>query len=101
MSIDLALLIIRVVVGLLFVGHGTQKLFGWFGGHGLTGTPGFFESLRLKPRRHMALAAGLNEAVGGLLLALGLFTPVGAALIIATMVVAIAAVHYANGPWVT
>jgi putative oxidoreductase len=98
---DLALLVLRVIVGVLFIGHGTQKLFGWFGGHGLDGTGGFFESLGLKPGKAMAFAAGFNEAVGGLLLALGLITPVAAALLTATMVVAIATVHYANGPWAT
>src|SRR4051812_50134612 len=56
---------IRAVVGPLFVGHGTQKLFGWFGGHGVEGTGGFFESLGLKPGKRNAVAAGVAEAGGG------------------------------------
>jgi putative oxidoreductase len=98
---DLALLILRVVVGLLFVGHGAQKLFGVWGGHGLAGTAGFFESIGLRPGRIHAPAAGAAELVGGALLALGLFTPIGSALIIAVMVAAALTVHLANGVWAT
>ena len=97
---DVALLIIRVIAGLLFAGHGAQKLFGWFGGHGLKGTGGFFEeTLGLTPGRVHAGAAGFNEFAGGLLLAFGLLTPVAAALIIATMTAAVFTVHLKNGPW--
>ena len=96
---ELGLLAIRVVVGLLFVGHGAQKLFGAFGGHGLKGTAGFMESLGMKPGRRHAMAAGATEAGGGALLALGLLTPLAAAGIIAVMVVAIATVHFRNGVW--
>ena len=97
---DVALLIIRVVAGLLFAGHGAQKLFGWFGGNGLKGTGGFFEeNLGLSPGRAHAGAAGFNEFAGGLLLALGLLTPLAAALIIATMTAAVLTVHAKNGPW--
>ena len=98
---DEALLILRIVAGLLFAGHGAQKLFGWFGGHGLEGTAGFFEGIGLKPGRLHATAAGFNEFAGGLLLAFGLFTPFAAALIIATMTAAVITVHAKNGPWVT
>jgi putative oxidoreductase len=97
----LGLLVIRVVVGLLFVGHGTQKLFGWFGGHGLTGTAGFFDSLGMKPGKHQAFMAGLAEAGGGLLLALGLLTPLASAALIAVMLVAVLTVHAKNGIWNT
>lgn len=97
----IGLLIIRLVVGLTFVGHGAQKLFGWFGGYGLKGTGGWFESIGLKPGTTMALLAGLAEFVGGLLFALGLFTPFAAFLIAATMIVAIVKVHAPNGFWVT
>jgi putative oxidoreductase len=91
-----------VVAGLLFAGHGAQKLFGWFGGNGLAGTGGFFQdNLGLSPGRVHAGAAGFNEFAGGLLLAFGLFTPVAAALIIATMTAAIFTVHAKNGPWAT
>jgi putative oxidoreductase len=96
---ELGLLVIRVVVGLLFVGHGTQKLFGWFGGHGLNGTGGFFDSLGMRPGKQHAFMAGLAEAGGGLLLALGLLTPLASAALIAVMVVAIATVHAKNGIW--
>jgi putative oxidoreductase len=98
---DLALLVVRVVVGVLFMGHGAQKLFGMFGGHGLEGTGGFFEQLGLKPGKFHAFNAGAAEFFGGALLAVGLLTPVAAVLIIGTMAVAIAAVHLPKGPWAT
>ncbi len=68
-------LILRTVVGGYFVGHGTQKLFGWFGGHGLEGTGQFFENLGLRPGKRHATAAGVAEAGGGALLVLGAATP--------------------------
>ncbi len=94
-------LLIRWLVGPLFVGHGTQKLFGWFGGHGLEGTGGFFESLGLRPGRRHATAAGAAETAGGALLVLGLATPVAAAVVTGTMVTAIRKVHLKAGPWAT
>lgn len=97
----LGLSLLRAVLGVLFVGHGTQKLFGWFGGHGPEGTGQFFESLGLRPGRKHAMAAGAAEAGGGALLTLGLFTPAAAAGIIGTMFTAIRTVHFKNGPWVT
>src|SRR4051794_22804790 len=98
---DLGRTALRFVIGPLFVGHGTQKLFGWFGGHGLDGTGGFFESLGLKPGRRHATAAGASEAVGGALLTLGALTPVAAGLITGTMITAIRKAHLEKGPWVT
>ncbi len=98
---DWGILMIRVIIGLLFIGHGAQKLFGWFGGYGLKGTGGWLESIGMKPGVAMALAAGLSEVVGGLMFALGLWMPVAALLIAATMLVAIAKVHGSNGLWVT
>jgi putative oxidoreductase len=92
---------IRAVVGPLFIGHGTQKLFGWFGGHGIEGTGGYFESLGLKPGTRHAKAAGVAEALGGLLLTLGFLTPVAATLVSGTMITAIRKAHAHNGPWVT
>jgi putative oxidoreductase len=86
-----------MVIGLLFAAHGAQKLFGWFGGYGLAGTGGFFESLGFRPGRFFAAAAGFSEFTGGLLLALGLLGPLGPAMIIAVMVVAIATVHWQHG----
>ena len=94
-------LLLRGVVGPLFVGHGTQKLFGWFDGHGPDATGGFFESIGLRPGKRHATAAGWSEAVGGALLTLGALTPVAQALITGTMVTAIRKVHAQNGPWVT
>src|SRR3954469_20196686 len=95
------LLVLRLVVGALLIGHGTQKLFGWYGGYGLEGTGGFFESVGHRPGRTMAMIAGLSEAGGGLLLVMGLLTPVGSAMIIGTMIVAAYSVHKDNGLWAT
>ena len=100
-SADAALLLVRVVVGLLFVGHGLQKLTGWFGGHGLAGTAGFFGALGLRPAALWAAVAGLAELLGGAGLALGLLAPVAAALIAGVMLFAIALVHAAKGLWVS
>ncbi|MEA2320451.1 MAG: putative oxidoreductase [Solirubrobacteraceae bacterium] len=95
-------LAVRGVVGPLFIGHGTQKLFGWFGGHGLEGTAGFFEqALGLRPGKRHAAAAGVSEALGGLLITLGALTPMGAAMISGAMVTAIRKVHGDKGPWVS
>jgi putative oxidoreductase len=94
-------LILRLAVGGFFVGHGTQKLFGWFGGHGLEGTGQFFEALGLRPGKRHALAAGAAEAGGGALLVLGAATPFAAAVLIATMLTAIQRVHWEKGPWAT
>lgn len=96
-NMSIGLLILRGVVGLTLAAHGTQKLFGWFGGYGLSGTGGFLEQLGFFPGRRNALFAGLAEAVGGLLLALGLATPLAAALIIAVMTVASVSVHLKHG----
>jgi len=91
---SVGLLMVRVVVGLLMAGHGSQKLFGWFGGYGLAGTGGFFEGLGFRPGRLFAAAAGATEFVGGLLVALGLLGPVGPALILSVMLVAAVSVHW-------
>jgi putative oxidoreductase len=98
---DLGIALLRIVVGALFIGHGTQKLFGWFGGHGIEGTGGFMETLGYRPGRLHAVLAGTAEALGGLLLVLGLWIPLGAAAVIGVMVNAIGAVHADNGLWVT
>ena len=95
--IDVGLLVLRLVLGVIFIGHGAQKLFGSFGGHGLKGTAGFFEQIGLKPGRAMALLAGLAEFGGGLLVLVGFLTPLGAFAIIAVMAVAIARAHMPNG----
>jgi putative oxidoreductase len=94
-------LLIRAVIGPLFIGHGTQKLFGWFGGHGVEGTGGFFEQLGLRPGKRHAVAAGVAEAGGGVLLTLGALTPVATTIVSSTMVTAIRKVHASKGPWIS
>jgi putative oxidoreductase len=96
-TMDVGLLIARLVFGLLVAAHGCQKLFGWFGGPGVSGTAAFFENLGFHPSRLFVVAAGLAECGGGVLLAFGLLQPAAAALIISVMVVAIATVHWGNG----
>lgn len=98
---SLGLLIVRLLVGLTFAAHGTQKLFGWFGGGGIAGTGGFFDSLGIKPGKPMAILAGLGEFGSGLLFAAGLLTPLAAAGIVFVMIVAIATVSGRNGYWIT
>jgi putative oxidoreductase len=96
------ILFLRVVVGLLFFGHGAQKLFGWFGGHGPRATAGFLGQLGFR-REHalpMALMAGLSEAAG-LLFAFGFLTSLAALAMASVMVVAVATVHWRNGLWST
>lgn len=98
---DLALLVLRIVVGLFFAGHGAQKLFGAFGGSGPARTGQFFESLGLRPGRRHATVAGTAELAGGALLVLGLLTPFASAALIGVMAVAIITVHGPKGPWVS
>jgi putative oxidoreductase len=92
-------LIVRVVVGGLFFGHGMQKLAGWFGGSGLEGTDKMMDALDIQPARPNAVASGATEAVGGALLMAGLATPLAATGLMATMITAIRKVHLKNGPW--
>lgn len=92
-------LLLRLTVGGFFVGHGTQKLFGWFGGHGLEATSQGFESMGMRPGKPNAIAAGVAEAGGGAALALGFATPVAASVLVATMITAVNRVHLKNGPW--
>jgi len=98
---DLGRTIVRGVVGPLMVGHGTQKLFGWFGGQGLESTGGFFETLGLRPGRRHASAAGAAETLGGALVTAGALTPLASTLVSSVMMTAIRKVHAKNGPWVT
>jgi putative oxidoreductase len=97
--VNLGLLILRLTVGLLFVGHGAQKLWGLFGGHGIAGTGGFFEGIGLRPGHLHATLAGVSEFCGGMLLALGLLTPLAAAILTAVMLTAIWTVHASKGLW--
>jgi putative oxidoreductase len=98
---DLGLMLIHAVVGLLFAGHGAQKLFGWFGGAGLDRTGATMESLNLRPGKAMAAAAGATELAGGVLLAAGLLTPLAAGLLVAVALVAARTAHAGNGLWNT
>ncbi len=93
-------LLLRLVVGGLFIGHGTQKLFGWFGGSGLDATAQGFEKMGIRPGRVNAIAAGVGEAGGGAALALGFATPLSAAALTSVMLTAIKRVHFKNGVWV-
>jgi putative oxidoreductase len=90
-------LVLRVTVGSIFMEHGTQKLFGWFGGHGADGTGQFFESLGLRPGRANAIAAGATEAGGGLMLTLGLATPLAAASLASVMLTALRTAVWRDG----
>jgi putative oxidoreductase len=98
--VSYGLLLLRVVVGGTLFGHGAQKLFGWFGGHGPRGTGGFFGQLGYRVPLVMALAAGLSEASGALL-ALGFLTPLACLAIAVVMINAIGVVHWKNGFWNT
>ena len=94
---SVGLLILRLVVGLGLAAHGAQKLFGWFGGYGIAGTGQFLEGLGFRPGRLHAVQAGLAELIGGLLLAAGFLTPLGAAALVAVMLVAAVSVHFKGG----
>jgi putative oxidoreductase len=94
---DAGLLLLRVTLGVLMAAHGSQKLLGWFGGYGLDGTAGFFEALGFRPGRLFVATAAVTEITGGAFLAVGLVTPVVAALIVPVMIVAAVSVHWQHG----
>jgi len=94
---DTGILIGRLVIGLAMAAHGAQKLFGWFGGYGLAGTGGFLEQLGFRPGRFFALALGGGEVAAGLLTAAGFLGPIGPALMILLMLVAMIVVHWQHG----
>jgi putative oxidoreductase len=96
-ALSAGLLALRLVLGLGMAAHASQKLFGWFGGHGLAGTGSFFEMLGFRPGRLFAAAAGVTELASGLLVATGFLGPIGPALMISVMVVAMLGVHWKNG----
>ncbi len=96
---DLGLLILRLTVGGLLGGHGSQKLFGWFGGYGLQGTAGFLESMNLKPGHLWAAGAGASEFGGGALTALGFLHPLGPVGTLAAMIMATAKAHAGKPIW--
>ncbi|MBI6577606.1 DoxX family protein [Pseudomonas viridiflava] len=91
------LTILRVIVGIAFIAHGSQKLFGAFGGYGLEGTAQYMESLGLTPGYLMALLSGGAEFFGGLGLLVGLLARSAAALVTVLLLVAIFTVHIGNG----
>ncbi len=91
--------VLRTVVGGLMMGHGLQKLNGSFGGSGLEGTEKFLKQLGMHPPEHQAKAVALSETIGGGLTALGFLSPLGPAMIMGTMAVAIKKVHLKNGLW--
>ncbi len=93
----IGLVLIRLVFGVLMAAHGSQKLFAWFGGYGLTGTGTFFEQLGFRPGRLFAAAAGWTEVLGGVLVAVGLGGPIGPALVVSVMIVAVVSVHWGHG----
>jgi putative oxidoreductase len=97
----LGLLVLRLVIGLTIAAHGAQKLFGWWGGPGMTGWTQVVTRLRIRPAKPWAWVAALSEFVGGLLVALGFLTPLGVLAIAGSMLVAIATVHLSKGFWVT
>lgn len=90
---------LRFALGMIFLGHGAQKLFGWFGGHGLAGMSGMLEQLGMYPPMFWAVLAALGEFGGGLLILLGLFTRFGAFNIMVVMLVAIFQVHWGQS-WI-
>ena len=94
---DIGRLLARLTIGGTFFVHGTQKLFGWFGGYGPDGTGQFFESLGLRPGRRNAIAAGATEAGGGILIALGLATPLAATGLTAVMITALRTAIWKEG----
>ncbi|OFW26890.1 MAG: hypothetical protein A3H97_21820 [Acidobacteria bacterium RIFCSPLOWO2_02_FULL_65_29] len=94
---DAGLVLARLVLGPLMAAHGAQKLFGWFGGHGLAGAGGMFETLGFRPGRAFAAAAAVGEVGSGVLITFGLLGPVGPAILLAVMVVAAVSVHWRNG----
>lgn len=99
MQIVLGLLVMRVILGLTFMGHGSQKLFGWFGGGGWQGALKMVGGMGLRPAWFWALVSGLSEFAGGLLVFLGFLSPLGSLGIIASMLTAIVKVHWRNGFW--
>ena len=88
---------VRIGAGIIFVAHGAQKLFGWFGGYGLEGTAGWMTSIGLEPGMMMAALSGGAEFFGGLLLIAGLLVRPAALMLALTMAVAIVTVHLGNG----
>lgn len=98
-QVDFGLLVLRMVIGLVMAGHGSQKLFGWFGGSGLSGFSGMLHRIGVRPSGLWAWVSALVETLGGVALALGFGTPFAAGLLIANLTTAIITVHWRNGFW--
>jgi putative oxidoreductase len=96
-TLSIGLLLVRIVIGLIMAAHGASKLLGWFGGYGLRGTGEFFVQLGFQPGTAFAAAASISEIVSGLLVALGFLGPIGPALMVSVMIVAIVTVHWGQG----
>jgi putative oxidoreductase len=96
-TLSIGLLLMRIVVGLIMAAHGASKLLGWFGGYGLRGTGEFFVQLGFQPGPAFAAAASLSEIISGLLVALGFLGPIGPALMVSVMIVAMITVHLGQG----
>ena len=99
--VALGLLILRLVIGVILAAHGAQKLFGWFGGPGMTGWTGAMNRMRIRPATPWAWMSALAEFLGGIGLALGLLFPLPSAAIAGSMLVAIIIVHLPKGFFVT
>jgi putative oxidoreductase len=99
--IALGLLVLRLVLGLILAAHGAQKLFGWWGGTGMTGWTGAMTRMRIRPAAPWAWMSALAEFVGGLLVAIGFLNPLGSFAIAGSMLVAITLVHWPKGFWTT
>src|ERR1043166_5229445 len=100
-TVSAGLLLVRLVLGLTLAAHGAQKLFGWFGGYGIAGTGGWLGSIGDRAGRNFAALLGLAGFVAGLFVARGLLGPVGPALIVAVMIVAMITVHWKNAFFVS
>lgn len=96
-TFSIGLLVARLTLGLLMAGHGSQKLFGWLGGDGLTATAGLFNSIGFRPGYLFAVVAGGTEVGSGILLVLGFLGPIGPALMISVMIVVAVSIHWKNG----
>lgn len=97
LDLNVALLILRLLIGLVVAAHGAQKMFGWFGGPGLARWTAGVEKMGFRPSQLFGFAAALGELGGGLLLALGFLTPLGSVGIVSAMIVAIAKAHWSKG----
>lgn len=101
MNLNVGILVIRFVIGLIFMGHGLQKLIGWFGGIGLLDTAKFFAALGMDYPLFMAIIVGSIEVICGILFVFGIFIPIAGLMLSFVMIGAIIKVHGPNGFWVS